>query len=570
MRRCLLLVAVLGACGPSGGTEGECTDDLRPGDLVITEVFPDFKAPPGGGGTDEGKEWFEIYNASDREVELEGLVISHGRPDDEEADTHTMEKVTIPPGEHLTLGNSIAELLPAYVDYGYSASLGDMYNSGAGQIELRCGETLVDSAQYEMIEEGFSRQLTSSQPPDYTLNDDLTQWCAGGGTEFEIGNFGTPGTDNDCLPTIVGQCNDGGTARDTVPPGPGDLIITEFMPEPSSPQPDKEWFEVRVMRDVDLNGLALDRAGDTSAADMIESPDCIAVTAGSFIVFARNTDETLNGGLPPGAVLGEFDFSLTSSADKPGDIQVLHGGVVIDAITWVDATARRSRSLDPDFVDATANDEESNFCDGVDVYGAGDFGTPGAMNPQCVAQPQPGQCDDGGTIRAVVKPTPANFVITEFLANPAGSGTDATQEWFEVQNTGATAWDLNDLVVKGNTVMSTIASAECKSIPAGGFALLAHTTATDTNGGLPEVDATFTSALAQSNGSISVLEPDGVTVIDAITWTTGIADGPSKQLDPDQATSTGNDTPANFCNGTTAYGTAGNLGTPKAPNLQCP
>ena len=42
------------------------------GDLVITEVFADYEAPPGGTGTDAGKEWFEIYNASDRPLVAQG------------------------------------------------------------------------------------------------------------------------------------------------------------------------------------------------------------------------------------------------------------------------------------------------------------------------------------------------------------------------------------------------------------------------------------------------------------------------------------------------------------------
>src|SRR5687768_12935591 len=90
------LVVLVGACGPSGGgNDGDCKDSLVAGDLVITEVFANFKAPVGGSGVDDGKEWFEIHNASDRVIELEGLRISHGRPDDAEPQTHVMSSVTI-------------------------------------------------------------------------------------------------------------------------------------------------------------------------------------------------------------------------------------------------------------------------------------------------------------------------------------------------------------------------------------------------------------------------------------------------------------------------------------------
>jgi hypothetical protein len=83
---------------------------------------------------------------------------------------------------------------------------------------------------------------------------------------------------------------------------------------------------------------------------------------------------------------------------------------------------------------------------------------------------------------------------------------------------------------------------------------------------LPAVDATFSFALAQSNGRLSVL--DGTTVLDAITWTSGIQDGASRQLQPALTTTTANDSPSNFCNAlpTQVYGSAANLGTPKAAN----
>jgi len=159
-------------------------------------------------------------------------------------------------------------------------------------------------------------------------------------------------------------------------------------------------------------------------------------------------------------------------------------------------------------------------------------------------------------------------VITEFLADAAGTGKDGSQEWFEIANTGAAPFDLNGLGLKGGgTTVNVISSAECKRVPPGGFALFAHGTDPASNGMLPPVDATFSFGLAQSNGSLSVL--DGQAVLDAITWTTGIQDGASKQLQPGMATTTANDTPANFCNAlpTQMYGSAANLGTPRAANV---
>jgi hypothetical protein len=59
-------LAAVAACGSNAsGRPPECS--LRPGDLVITEIFAEAV------GSDEGKEWFEIYNASGRELDLRGL-----------------------------------------------------------------------------------------------------------------------------------------------------------------------------------------------------------------------------------------------------------------------------------------------------------------------------------------------------------------------------------------------------------------------------------------------------------------------------------------------------------------
>src|SRR5690242_943819 len=120
-------LAALASCGPDSSSGG-CKDKMIAGDLVITEVFPDFAAPSGGTGTDTGKEWFEIYNASDHPLDLAGLTVTHSRPDGSMAKTHKMADVTIAPGQYFTLGNATPDLIPAYVDYGYSADLGDFYN----------------------------------------------------------------------------------------------------------------------------------------------------------------------------------------------------------------------------------------------------------------------------------------------------------------------------------------------------------------------------------------------------------------------------------------------------------
>jgi Lamin Tail Domain len=370
-------------------------------------------------------------------------------------------------------------------------------------------------------------------------------------------------TDADCIP----RCSDGGTMRAAVLPNVGDLIITEFMPRPSAVGATVgQWVEVKALASVDLNEVALDRANDSAGPAIITNTDCIHLDAGQYAVVARSSDPAMNGGI---TTVGTFSFSINPTSNA--DLQIVVDGTVIDAVTWSSSTSARSKSLDPDFQTATANDDQATFCDGQTIYNSPDYGTPGAANDQCGALVPPGQCDDNGTPRPIVKPTIGNLVITEFLANPAGtaSGSDAAQEWFEIKNVGATAFDLNELSMKGNGLTTYPVQANvCKSVPAGSYALFAHSTDSAVNGGLPSVDATFTFALANSTGAISLL--DGTTVLDAISWpsATYAPDGKARQLDPTMTNTTANDDHLKFCTAlvTQTYGTAGNVGTPKTAN----
>ena len=560
------------SCGPSASGDG-CKDKLLPGDIVITEVFADAKAPPGGSGTDEGKEWFEIYNATDRPVELKGMTITHSRPDGvDKAKSHVMDDVTIAPGQFLTLGNTTPDLVPPFIDYGYSADLGDFFNADGGKLVLQCKSTLIDGATYEAVKEGRSRQLSNAQPPDYTINDDPNQWCQADDSEFETGNFGTPGSDSDCAPVIVGQCSEGGAMRDAVSPMPGDLVITEVMPNPGAVSDTAgEWFEVLAKTDVDLNGVGLDRAGDSSNPNVVTSATCIRLRAGQYAVFAKNADMTMNGGLP-NPIAGTFTFSLVDgTAAAPGDVRLMAGTNVIDAITWTSTRSAKSHALDPDFLTAADNDAESNFCDGSTVFGGGDQGTPGQANPQCAGSTA-GMCDPGtGVLRPIVRPAAGQLVITEFLANPANvtGFTDAQREWVEVKNTGNAAFDLNELgLARTGGTAQAINSTTCKSVAAGGYALFARSNDPAVNAMLPAVDAVFTFGLIDNTGDFEVRDNTNA-VLDVITYPS-VTSGVSKSLDPDQQTVTGNDTPANFCAGVGGYGDMSNMGTPKADNAQCP
>src|SRR3990167_650098 len=136
----VMLALLLAGCGESGGAADGCVDQLLAGDLVITEVFADFAPPPDSSGVDDGQEWFEIYNAANRPLDLTGLVVTHSRGSGEMARALRLPALTIGAGEYLVLGNAADDLRPGWVDLGYGAGPGAPCNSGDGPVPLQCGD----------------------------------------------------------------------------------------------------------------------------------------------------------------------------------------------------------------------------------------------------------------------------------------------------------------------------------------------------------------------------------------------------------------------------------------------
>jgi hypothetical protein len=400
--------------------------------------------------------------------------------------------------------------------------------------------------------------------------------CMGaGGCAGTLGcNTAGTATVCDCSANL---CDDLGTLRPIRTPAVGALVITEVMPNPAAVADNVgEWFEARALAEFDLNNLALDRAGDAIAPEPIVAFECLAVTAGQTLVFARNADPAVNGGIPP-PIAHTFGFTLIDGTPvTPGDVRVLAGATVIDAITWTSTRSGRSHQLDPASIDAVANDNEAAFCDGSTPYGAGDLGTPNAANLPCPVVAPPGSCLDGGTPRPIVKPAPGALVITEVMVNPI---VEPAQEWFEITNVGAVPFDLNELGLDraGDArAPDLIVAQACRSLAPGGFAVFGRSADPAQNGGIT-VDATFGFALPNTNADVQVV--DGAVVLDQVTWgnvSTATFDGRSLQLDPDHTSVTGNDVPAStintgvWCLGQTTYGDGTNRGTPGAANAECP
>ena len=198
---------------------------------------------------------------------------------------------------------------------------------------------------------------------------------------------GTPGAPNSpCAASdAVERCVDPESSelRPIDAPKPGDLVVSEIMAHSKSvPDAVGEWFEVLARRSVDLNALELANEGTGKSSVVAER--CLRVEAGDHVVFARQSDASRNGGLPP--ILGTFGFALANTGTRA--VVLRRSGVVVDRATY--ATPSRGVSLQRSSADGSALDgDHVRWCAAPPTlrYGSGDRWTPGAENAPCEPDP---------------------------------------------------------------------------------------------------------------------------------------------------------------------------------------
>lgn len=336
------------------------------GDLQLTEVMPNPNAVTDGAG-----EWFEIHTTA--AFDLNGLEFGKDLAVKYTIADPTCIEVTADSWLAFSLNADAASnggVDPVTAEYA-NLSL----TNAPGNLFVGYGGTLLDETSW------------ASSPTGASLSRDLMAdvWCTAV-DPYGLGDLGTPALANPaCGGGMANMCLDGGVPRAIVVPVIGDLVISEFLANPNVvADADGEWIELRALADVDLNGLEFGNAAfmQGAAADLtLASNDCLAVTAGETVLFARQADALVNGGLP--AVDFTFGFGLTNSN---AFLYIGHGGALLDEITWPASATGASTSLDPDFYDPGLNDTAANgstWCYQTTVYGLGDKGTPDADNGQC-------------------------------------------------------------------------------------------------------------------------------------------------------------------------------------------
>ena len=330
-------------------------DTPRVGDLVITELMQDPSAVQDASG-----EWFEV--CATRGVDLNGLEIGK---DGEVVDVLVDEGcLRVESGACVVFGRLLDQSANGGVPVDFQSTV-PLINR-TGNLFLAHAGAVLDEVAWGQSTPGVSASF-HGDPLSSTTNDDVDSWCAGTVPWPESdGDRGSPGSPNPACEgdAADGTCLDGGSIRSLMVPGPGDLVISEVMPNPEGADATEEWIELFALTDFDLAAIVIgaDAAPTDHPVDPDAPGDCLFVAAGSHVVLARSADASV-------AFSAVWSRMALSNGTQDG-VWVGAGGVVIDSLVWSGAGEGQSLCRLSPTRAAWGTDD--------------DGGTPGAENTTCV------------------------------------------------------------------------------------------------------------------------------------------------------------------------------------------
>ena len=168
---------------------GDCVEEttIVVGELVISEYLANPE------GSDTGMEWFEVYNASDRTLDLNGVGVGDASGVSFTVDT----SITVPAGGYFVFAES-AEAVPVVGSFDWTAaeSTYTLANT-TDEIILSFGRAELDRIEYHggwPDSSGVAAQLDLGSL-DIVNNDTSTNWCPATAS-YGGENLGSPGSPN--------------------------------------------------------------------------------------------------------------------------------------------------------------------------------------------------------------------------------------------------------------------------------------------------------------------------------------------------------------------------------------
>ncbi len=164
---------------------------------------------------------------------------------------------------------------------------------------------------------------------------------------------------------------------------PGDIILTEIMQNPlAAADNEGEYFEVYNTTSAPIDMLGYEIVDLNNSGENFTIVTSVIVPANGYAVFVANVNTTLNGGITPDYV---YDGTSTFLGNGSDEISIQCGGTVIDEVSWDNGATfpdgnGASMELAVSKYNSTDNDLGVNWGLATSAYGAGDLGTPGAVN----------------------------------------------------------------------------------------------------------------------------------------------------------------------------------------------
>ncbi|MCH8992953.1 MAG: lamin tail domain-containing protein, partial [Acidobacteria bacterium] len=271
------------------GTPG-AANDCPPPKIVITEIIQNPAAV-----SDANGEWFEIFNPTDRAIDIDGWTIK-----DDDFDSHLIDNsgpLVIAASGFLVLARNDDSGANGGVTVDYKYSGITLGNSGDELVLLDTGLDEIDRVEWDNgvtfpDPNGKSMSLIAS-----SLDNNVgANWCAAT-TSFGAGDKGTPGTFNDCVLEIFEIQTAGATS-----PFDGDVVTTKD----------------NVVTAVGTNGFFMQTPTARSDADVTTS-DGIFVFTGSPPTVAVGDLVNVTGEIEEFFAFTEFTGSPAVSATSPGN-----------------------------------------------------------------------------------------------------------------------------------------------------------------------------------------------------------------------------------------------------------
>jgi len=277
------------------------------------------------------------------------------------------------------------------------------------------------------------------------------------------------------------------------------LVINEIMQNPSAVADSAgEWFELYnpTSTPVDIDGWTI--ADNGIDVHVIANGGPLVVPANGFLVLGNNADPSTNGGVTIDYTYGS-SFFLANGDDEL--VLIDASGAEIDRVGWdggpsfPDPTGASMALSDP----ALPNDVGANWCTSTTAFGAGDFGTPGAVN----------DCGGGGPGPGPSLP----LVVNEIDYDQPGADT---AEFVEIYNTSHAAVSLAGVSLQlvngsGNAPYDTIPLPAISLLGGDYYVVCADAAAT------PECDLQAISSI-QNGSPDAVALLSGTAIIDTVSY----------------------------------------------------